>query len=186
MTESEVDQQILGAFASMKQDEETADWFGEVLRARTRDEQGDSQDHAKELQPQMTLLRQQQDELLNLRLSKEIDNDMFAEKSTELRDRIATLSFQLEATDATRGEQAENAIKVFELSQHLSERWITADYAAKRQILDIVFSNFRFDGVSLCYEMRKPFAYLAEGPLVLSNRGDRIRTCDLLTPSQAR
>jgi NADPH:quinone reductase-like Zn-dependent oxidoreductase len=68
----------------------------------------------------------------------------------------------------------EEAIKVFELSQNLTERWLTADYASKRQILDIVFSNFRLDGVSLCYEMRKPFAFLAKGPFVPSNRGDRI------------
>jgi hypothetical protein len=33
---------------------------------------------------------------------------------------------------------------------------------------------------------RKPFDVLAEGLLVSSSRDDRIRTCDLLTPSQAR
>lgn len=185
VTERDIDEQILAAFSAMKQDDETADWFGEVLRARTKDERKESQEQAKELQRQMTHLRQQQDELLNLRLLKEIDPDTFARKSTELRDRIATLAVQLEATDATRGEQAENAVKVFELSQSLTEKWLTADYAAKRQILDIVFSNFRLDGVSLCYEMRKPFALLAEGLLVSSNRGDRIRTCDFLVPNQA-
>jgi hypothetical protein len=91
----------------------------------------------------------------------------------------------LEATDQTRGEQAEKALEVFELSQNLTDRWLTANYATKRQILDIVFSNCRLDGVSLSYEMRKPFALLAEGLLVSSNRGDKIRTCDLLVPNQA-
>lgn len=173
-TEAQLDEQILAAFAAMKQDQETADWFSEVLRARTKDDRRESQDQIKELQRQMTLLRQQQDELLNLRLMKEIDSEAFARKSTELRDRIATLGVQLESVDTTRGEQAEAAIKVFELSQGLSSRWLTADYATKRQILDIVFSNFRLDGVTLCYEMRKPFSILAEGLLVPSNRGDRI------------
>ena len=185
VTEHELDVQMIAAFAAIKQDDETADWFGEVLRARTKDERRASQEQASELQRQMTLLRQQQDELLNLRLLKEIDTDTFGRKSTELRDRIATLAVRLEATDQTRGEQAENAVKVFELSQHLTDKWLTADYAAKRQILDIVFSNFCLNGVSLCYEMRKPFALLAEGLLVSSNRGDKIRTCDLNTPSVA-
>jgi hypothetical protein len=35
-------------------------------------------------------------------------------------------------------------------------------------------------------EIRKPFDVLAEGLFIQSGRGDRIRTCDLLTPSQAR
>ena len=83
---------------------------------------------------------------------------------------------QLDGLNVTRGQQAEHALSVFELSQQLTEKWLTADYAAKREILGIVFSNFRLDGVSLCYEMRKPFALLAEGLLVLNNgeRGIRL------------
>ncbi|GIW76755.1 MAG: recombinase [Phycisphaerae bacterium] len=185
VTEAELDEQILAAFQSMKQDDETAAWFGEVLRARTTDERKETQQEAKELQRRMTSLRQQQDELLNLRLQRMVDDDGFATKSTELRDRIALLKEQIDGLDVTRGEQAEQAIKVFELSQSLCEKWVTANYHARRQILDIVFSNFRLDGVTLCYEMRKPFALLAEGLLVSSNRGDKIRTCDLVDPNHA-
>jgi NAD(P)H-nitrite reductase large subunit len=36
-------------------------------------------------------------------------------------------------------ETAELAAKVFELSQTLRQQWLTADYAAKRRILEIVF-----------------------------------------------
>lgn len=174
LTEAQLDEQILAAFAAMKQDQETADWFLEILLARTKDERRETQDQTKELQRQMTLLRGQEDELLNLRLMKEIDSDAFARKSTELRDRIATLAVQLEGVDTTRGQQAQEAIKIFELSQDLSNRWLRADYASKREILDIVFSNFRLDGLSLCYEMKKPFAWLAEELRVSSNRGDKI------------
>jgi site-specific DNA recombinase len=124
----------------------------------------------------MTRLRHQQDQLLNLRLSMEIDEELFARKGVELRDRIAIVKEQLDGLDVTRGEQAEHAIRVFELSQRLTERWLTADYAAKRQILDIVFSNLRLDGVTLCYEMRKPFALLAEGLLVSNSGEEGIRT----------
>jgi site-specific DNA recombinase len=63
--------------------------------------------------------------------------------------------------------------------------WLIAEYAARRQYLEMVFSNLRLDGETLVYEMRKPFAALAEGLLVSSSRGDKIRTCDLLDPNQA-
>lgn len=65
---------------------------------------------------------------------------------------------QIDGLGVTCGEPAERAIKVFKLP---------------------------FDGVSLCYKMRKPFAVLAEGLFVSSSRGDRIRTCDLIDPNDA-
>jgi hypothetical protein len=34
---------------------------------------------------------------------------------------------------------------------------------AKRQLLEIVFLNFKLDGGNLCYETRKPFGVLAKG-----------------------
>jgi site-specific DNA recombinase len=62
------------------------------------------------------------------------------------------------------------AIKVFELSQALEAKWVTVDYAAKRQMLEIVFLNFTLDDLRLCYQMAKPFDALAKGLLVPSNR----------------
>jgi hypothetical protein len=52
-------------------------------------------------------------------------------------------------------------------------RWVTADYAAKRQMLEIVFLNFTLVNASLCYQMAKPFDALAKGLLVSSNRDDK-------------
>jgi site-specific DNA recombinase len=118
----------------------------------------------------MTLLREQQDRLLNLRLLGEIEADTFARKNTEFRDRIANLTLQLEAASRSRDELADLALKVFELSQALADRWFTADYVTKRRFLEMVFSNFRLDGVNLVYQMNKPFDALAEGLLVQSSR----------------
>jgi hypothetical protein len=64
------------------------------------------------------------------------------------------------------------ANRVFELSQALEQKWLTADFPEKRQILEIVFLNLRLDSVTLRYEIREPFDVFAEGLTVLSNRGD--------------
>jgi hypothetical protein len=66
------------------EDEKVWDWFMRVLRAKTRENQRQAQNRASELQRQLTLVRQQQDRLLNLRLMEEIEADTFAAKSTEL------------------------------------------------------------------------------------------------------
>ena len=179
VTEADLDRQVMAVFKSIEQPAEVRDWFGEALRDWSKHERGESRTHTDQLQRELTQLQQQEDKLLNLRLLDEINADTFATKSTELRDRIADVTLRVEATNRGRSEHAELAIKVFELSQALQEKWLTADYAAKRQMLEIVFLNFRLDDVSLCYEMTKPFDALAKGLLVSSDRGDRIRTCDL-------
>ena len=117
---------------------------------------------------------QQQDRLLNLRLAEDIDQQTFARKHTEIRDRLASIKLQLDVLDRSHDETAELAAKVFELSQTLRQQWLTADYAAKRRILDIVFLNCRLDDVTLVPTMRKPFDVLAEGLISQQSRGDRI------------
>jgi site-specific DNA recombinase len=112
--------------------------------------------------------------LVNLRLLGEIDDRTLTDKATELRDQEANLMLQLAACDVGRHENNEIAIKAFELSQSLRAKWLTADYAAKRRLLEIVFLNFVLDDVTLVPETRKPFDMLAEGLLVSSSRADRI------------
>ncbi len=129
----------------------------------TRDTQADSRAQWAELTRQETLLIQQQARLLNMRLTDDIDQEVFAKKHTELRDRLVSIKLQLEVLDRSHDETAELAAKVLELSQTLKEQWLIADYATKRRLLEIVCLNCRLDGVSLCPEMRKPFDVLVEG-----------------------
>ncbi|NOX54046.1 MAG: hypothetical protein GXP27_06320 [Planctomycetes bacterium] len=69
---------------------------------------------------------------------------------------------------------SELAVKVFELSQALTQKWLTADYATKARILEIVFLNFVLDDVTRVPTIRKPFDMLAEGRFVQPSRGDWI------------
>ena len=148
-------------------------------------EQKHSAEQRVELTRQLTVLQNQQDRLLNLRLLEEIDESTFAAKNTEFRDRIAQVKLQLETCDRRRTEHGEIAVKAFELSQTLREKWLTADYQAKRRLLDIVCLNLRLDGVSLVPTIRKPFDVLAEGLTSVEHRGDWIRTSDLCVPNAA-
>jgi len=173
--EAGFDRQMLALFDRMRiEDESVRDWFRMVLASQTRDSQAEAQAQRSELTRQETLLVQQQDRLLNLRLSDDIDQPTFARKSTELRDRLASIKLQLDALDRSRDELGELASKVFELSQTLRQQWLTADYSAKRRILEIVCLNCTLDGATLCPEMRKPFDVLAEGLISKNSRGDRI------------
>ena len=165
---------MLVLFDLLRIEDEIRDWFLEVLRARAQEEQRSSRQQVDESTRQLSITRQQQERLLNLRLLEEIDTETFARKATELRDREAKLKLQIEAPDRGRYENADIAVKAFELSQQLREKWLTADYAAKRQILEIVCLNLTLDDTTLIPTMRKPFDALAEGLISADSRGERI------------
>lgn len=173
--EADLDKQVLAVFDKMRvEDEGVRDWFRMVLASQTRDAQADSQAQRVELTRQQSLIVAQQDRLLNLRIADDIDQDTFARKQTETRDRLASIKLQLDVLDRSHDETADLAAKVFELSQTLRSQWLIADYAAKRRILEIVFLNCSLDDVTLVPVIRKPFDVLAEGLLLKNSRGDGI------------
>jgi site-specific DNA recombinase len=175
VTEAELDRQVLAIFDRMRIEDETVrDWFREVLRSQTADAQQESRAQRAELQRQESLIVAQQDRLLTLRIDDHIDQETFAAKQTQLRDRLAKIKLQLDVLDRSHDETAELAAKVFELSQTLRQQWLMADYAAKRRILEIVFLNCRLDDATLVPTIRKPFDVLAEGLVSKNSRGNRI------------
>ena len=176
----------MAIFDKMKEDEGVKDWFRMVLASQTRDSQDDARAQRLKLQRQESLLVAQQDRFLNLRLAEDIDQETFARKHMEMRDRLAAIKLQLDVLDGSHDETADLAAKVFELSQTIKQQWLTADYAAKRRLLEIVFLNCRLDDVTLVPTMRKPFDAPVEGLISEKSRGDRIRTYDPLVPNQMR
>jgi site-specific DNA recombinase len=112
--------------------------------------------------------------LLGLRLVDEIDAGTFTGKNTELKDRINRLRIEIDACDRGRDEVTELAVKAFELSQRLRERWLTADFHVKRQILELLCLNCSLQDATLCVTLRKPFDVLAEGVEEKMDRGGGI------------
>lgn len=116
LREAEIEKQILALFDRIRiQDEKVRGWFRRSLQAYTRQGQQDHEQQLDELTRRLTLLRNQQDRLLNLRLLEEVDDASYANKNVELRDQIAETKLEIEQLDRGRAEQAEIAMKVFEL-----------------------------------------------------------------------
>ncbi len=147
-------------------------WVVEVLRAKSTTAEQDATTERNELQRELDAVRKQKDRLLNLRLLDEIESETFAAKQSELRSKETKLQTRLEGTARQQSERGDWAVKVFELSQALGAKWLAADIAEKRLLLDIVCLNLKLVDVTLVPEMRKPFDMLAEGLLVSSSRGD--------------
>ena len=82
------------------------------------------------------MLRNEQDQVVNVYRLGEIDAATFSKKNTELSDRINAITTQVEAVDRRRDDPADLALNLSELSQSPAEKWLAADYAARRRILE--------------------------------------------------
>lgn len=176
LREEQIDMQIMDLFRSIQQPAAVADWFRETLISSTGHQQKLAQVRAADLQGQLGDVRRQQERLLNLHLAGSIDGIAFSQKNTELRDRLAILTAELEANDRGSQEKADLAMKVFELSQSLPQKWFKANSAEKRRILNMVCLNITLEGVSLSVTTRKPFNALVKGLQVTESGEGEIRT----------
>jgi hypothetical protein len=174
-TEAKFDAVMLEMFRTLKvKDENVHKWIIKVLQAKTRSRQKVDVERLNNLKRQLSKLQQQRDRLLNLRVMDEIDKDTYAKKDTELRDRYSEVTEMLEGFDRQKSENSDIALKVFELSQQLEDKWVSADIPEKRQLLDILCLNLTANDVSLYPTIRKPFDALAEGLTFNNGRGERI------------
>ena len=162
-------------FQRMRIDDSTVtDWIVKVLRERGKLSRAETESRRKTNERELQAVRQQQERLLDLRLLDEINSDTFQAKQAELKLQESRLRVEAEGQSRQESERGDLALRVFELSQRLQDKWIAADIPEKRTLLQIVCLNLQLDGVTLVPEIRKPFDMIAEGLLVQASRGDWI------------
>lgn len=151
---------------------EVRQWMVEVIRARAGYGREQNAQHRAELDRQRVQIDAKLKMLLDLRMEAEITGEEYAAKRNELHERQSAIRLQLETTDHDDREIAGLAVQAFELSQSLKNRWKTADYSAKRTILEILCETVRLNSEKLEIALRKPFDSLIDGDLVsLSGAG---------------
>lgn len=81
VTEADIYRQVLAIFDKMRiENEDIREWVLAVLRSQTKDAQADSLAQRAELNRHLTLTVNQQNRLVEMRISQEIDADLFAAK----------------------------------------------------------------------------------------------------------
>ena len=177
LTEAQIDRQFLDLFGKLRIDDpEIRQWFVQVIRARAHAGQEQNREHRKELERQRDQVEAKLSALLELRMDGEVSPDDYATKRRELHERQSAIRLQLETTDQDDKEIADLAVKAFELSQSLTERWLTADYASKRTILGIMCETVRLNSRNLEISLRKPFNVLCDEEFVPLTGGGGNRT----------
>lgn len=172
LREAQIEERVIAMFQAIRiQDREVQDWIRRVLQKKRGADQKEREARLNALQQRQALIRRRMDQLLNMRLAGEIDSDWFADKSAELREEQGSTGLQIEALSRQQAENADLAIKTFELSQTIEEKWFTSDTPEKRQLLETTCLNFSLEGTNLEITMRKPFDLLLKPPILKDGGG---------------
>lgn len=138
----ELDRQMLALFDKLRvNDLKVIQWMQRVIRAKMKSEVADNSAQLREIHRQVQEIDKERDLLLTLRMHREIEADTYAKKDQELRKQLVSLKARQDGQEQQKTEIGDIAIKVLELSQCLKNKWISADIAEKRLILDIVCLN---------------------------------------------
>ncbi len=173
--EKDFDKAVLAAFDRLYVEEpKVKRWIEAVIRAKASESMKQSGEELRGIQAQIAKVEKDQNRLLNLRLNDEIDADTFKAKDAEFREQRNLLNIRLEGQGRQRSEMGELAVRAFELSQTLKNKWVTADIAEKRMILELVCLNLTLKELTLEISMRKPFDQLAKGLSFEYGSGGRI------------
>ena len=92
-----------------------------------------------------------------------IDDAAYKRKRDRIREQRAELAQKLEqASERLDDAHMETVRSTLELAKRAKLQWATRSALEKWRFLELVVSNPRLDGESVRYDLRKPFALLAE------------------------
>ena len=175
VTEKDLDKVVLATFDRLLvTDPKVKRWIEAVIRAKANEGMKQSEQERRTIQTQIDKVEKDRDSLLRLRVNNEIDADTFMIKDGKYREQRNLLNIRLEGQGRQRSEMGDLVNKAFELSQTLKDKWVAADIAEKRLILELTCLNLTLNGVTLDITMRKPFDQLAKGLQMNIGSGGRI------------
>lgn len=164
LQESQVDAAVLALFGRLKiEDGRLREWVARMLQQRQAYAYQATEAELDKVQQDLKRARRESETLFQMRLTEEITSAKYREKNDEIEQRIGRLELACATMQKKEVEDKDLALRVFELSQTLTGKWLAADAATKRKLLEIVSLNCRLDGESLVITLRKPFDLLENG-----------------------
>ena len=146
-------------------DEETIEWIVEALKASHADKKEYHEEQLARIEGELKRLRGRMDAVYEDKLDGKIGEDFWERKRREYRAREAELMRALEQHQKANTFYFDAGVRVLRLAEKAYELWLAQPQTEKRRLLDTLLLNCTFDGENLDATYRKPFCWLAEGPV---------------------
>ena len=164
LTEMEFDSQLNEMLATLSfPHDESRSWARAVARARLNAGCAETSVRLEEVKRQLSLIEGQREQLLNLRLSGGVTDEMFSRKKDELDERTAILKRQLTNHGQIDQEIEANCQRAVDVFDVLSQDWLTMDRRARQLVLTALFGGFTLEGRTLVPDNRTPLELIRTG-----------------------
>lgn len=158
---------ILDGFASAAEaiaiDTVIAKELVEILDSSLADVRAQRKRDSARFQRELEALEPKEDQLTELLLAGTLDDAAYKKQLARIREQRADLAQKLEqASERLDDAHMQTVRSTLELANRAKLQWAERSALEKRRFLELVVSNPRLDGESVRYDLRKPFAILAE------------------------
>jgi len=165
-------EELLGGLVQAVQiDEEVVSWAIAALRESHGEEQAYHDAQVDRLQSEVKRLQRRLDQAYEDRLDGRVSEDQWQRVADKWRGERSTLLRSIEAHENANDVYLDAGSQLLGLAQRAYDLWLTRPQEERRKLLDILLLNCSFDGERLRPTYRKPFCWLAEGPLCSVWRG---------------
>lgn len=161
---ADLEAQVDETLGRLEMDEETYGYCIEMLKDEHFQNKILQNNSLAALQKDQKLIKNKLDNLVEMRLNKEIDGDLFATKKTELEASQKEVMKQLEKFNQKNTDWVEHTEEFLNAASRARYAFKHGDKQTKREILRSIGSNLFLEGGKLRFEFRKPFDILLKEP----------------------
>ncbi len=146
-------------------DEEVAEWAIAALKESHGDEKAYHDAQIDRLQSEVKRLQRRLDQAYEERLDGRITEDQWQRVADKWRGERNALLRSIEAHENANDFYLDAGSQLLGPAQRPYDLWLTQSQEKRRKLLDVLLLSSTFDGERLRATYRKPFCWLAEGPL---------------------
>ncbi len=161
---ADLEAQVDDILGRLELDEETYCYCIEMLKDEHFQNKIMQNNSLLALQKDHKIIKTKLDNLVEMRLNKEIDSDLFATKKVELEASQNEVMKQLEKFNQKNTDWVEHTEEFLNTASRARYAFKNGDKQTKREILRSIGSNMFLEGGKLRFEFRKPFDILLKEP----------------------
>ncbi len=155
--ENDVLKQVSQVFKSIAVPEEMLEEITNHLQKSHKAEKEFHKHKIEALRKEEDLIQTKTNRLLDLYLEKSITQEVYENKSAELKTRLAKLKTEKTLYDKADNDFKTTVITAFRLANKANQLFESSKTTEKRQLINFVFSNLTLRGTKLEFTLRKPF-----------------------------
>lgn len=162
ITEAEIWDQLSTAIDAVTLTEEQANKFAAALNEHEREIKGGSAESIQKLVNVRVDLEARMNKLMDMYLDVQIEKELFEKQKGRIKAQLHDVDRQIADLKGDSSQILENAISTLELAKDAKTLWNERSDRERRDFLNELLSNPRLRGRTVEYDLKKPFAILAE------------------------